>query len=125
MTMTVPMEKKPPLSREEKLRLQLVKTQQKLNASQRAAQRIGAQLTKLARSTDTHRKVVAGVWALGKAEADAEFKAMMLRDLNRTLWRDDERDAYGLERLPADIQEMRKPKRGEKKQRPVMELVKN
>ncbi len=52
-----------------------------------------------------------GVWAMGAMEADAELKARILRDLNRTLWRDDEREAFGLDKLTPEAQEHRRPKR--------------
>jgi hypothetical protein len=95
----------------EKLKARLAKAEAAAHKAARQKQALESKLSKAARAADAHLKIVLGVWAMGKAESDPDFKAAMLRDLNRTLWRDDERTALGLEKLPPDIQEQRKPKR--------------
>ncbi len=99
------------LSAKERIAAQIKKEQQRVEAANRRARRLGAKLTQLSRSEDTHRKVVLGVWAQAAMEADAELKARIMRDLNRTLWRDDEREAFGLDKLTPEAQEHRRPKR--------------
>jgi hypothetical protein len=99
------------LTAEQKLRKKLEREQQKAQAASRQAQRIGAQLSKLSRSWDNHIKIVVGATALTHAEGTPEFRDELYRVLNRTLWRDDERESLGLEKLPPEVQEQRKPKR--------------
>ena len=87
------------LTAEQKLRRKLEKEQQKQAAAARQAQRIGAQLTKLARNTDTRRKVLAGAFALDEAGFNAEWGEDFMRRFDRFLIRDDDRALFGLEHL--------------------------
>ena len=91
-------------SKIEKLRssLQAEKERDLAKAREKARKRQakGAELSRLIRSADTRTKILAGSWALDKAEKSEEFRAMMMRDLDRVwLSRDDDRELFGFEHL--------------------------
>ncbi len=87
-------------SKIDKLRssLQAEKERDLAKAREKARRRMakGAELSRLIRSADTRTKILAGSWALDKAEKSEEFRAMMMRDLDRVwLARDDDRELFG------------------------------
>ncbi len=95
----------------DKLKARLAKAEAAANKAERQKQAVASKLSKAARSFDAHLKIVVGAIALTHAETAPEFGAELNRVLNRTLWRDDEREALGLDKLPAETQEARKEKR--------------
>lgn len=96
------------VSETEKIRRQLEKAKAEERESARKAQALGAKLTQAARKEDTRRKILAGSWALDRAEKSEEFRAEMYRDLGRAwLVRDDDRELFGLEPLTAAEKEQR------------------
>ena len=94
-------------SKIEKLRgfLQAKKERDIAEAREKARRRMvkGAALSRLIRNADTRTKILAGSWALDKAEKSEEFRTMMMRDLDRVwLSRDDDRELFGFELLTDD-----------------------
>jgi hypothetical protein len=92
-----------------KIEKRLAREQAKLREAARKAQALGAELSRAKRSTDTRRKVLAGVWALDQADRSKSFEARMLRDLDRFwLYHDKDRQTFGLDVLPGEEKALRK-----------------
>lgn len=101
------------LSETERLRQQMARQAAIEREAARKRQAIGARLSHASRQEDTRRKILAGAWALRRAEASAEFSAMMLGDLDRIwLTRDDDRALFGLPPLTPEEKAAREAKPG-------------
>jgi hypothetical protein len=87
----------------ERLRQLNEKSKEKEREEARKRQRRGALMSKLSRSEDTRRKVLAGSWALDAAAKSPDFHTQMMRALDRVwLWRDDDRTLFGFPLLSED-----------------------
>lgn len=85
------------LSKIEKLRQLNEKSRAKEREEARKRQRRGSEISKLSRSADTRKKILAGSWLLDAIEKLPELKAQMMRGLDKAwLVRDDDRQLFAL-----------------------------
>ena len=79
------------------IKKRLEREQARQREAARKAQALGARLSTATRHNDTRRKILAGSWVLDKIEKSEDFRAMVLKELDR-IWlsRDDDRALFEL-----------------------------